>query len=449
MNFFPFFKKKYSEQLRTLGYNYEHGIGVKKDEKKAFKYYMKAAELGNPGAMNDISLCYSYGIGVEINYQKVFEYCKKSADLGNADAICNIGLHYEYGEGVDQDYNKAFEYYEKSVHMGVKVAMSNVARFYRNGIGTKRDIQSANYWFTKYRSLLQTIKSPDYINPGLKKILDDERFKLSWIDYNEFRDIREKGKGGFSTVYCAIWFDRINSTWWDVALKVIRDSNENVQEFIQEFKNYCEIGYENPSFLNCYGVSRHYCGDYIIVMGIAPKGSLRQNLVGVSQLEWKDKLNILYCIAFDLGSIHSQELVHRNLHSGNILQDDLHNAYITDLGLSKNVKGGKICGIIPYIAPEVLMDQQYTRASDIYSLGVIATEISTGQRAFDGIPFDEDLVSSIINGSRPKCLGPDCYIKLAMKCMDKDFDKRPTAKEIIEIITRWLDEINQDDDNEI
>ena len=54
-----------SEQLRTLGCNYELGIGVEKDEKKAFEYYMKAAELGNSDAMQNVSLCYYYGTGVK------------------------------------------------------------------------------------------------------------------------------------------------------------------------------------------------------------------------------------------------------------------------------------------------------------------------------------------------------------------------------------------------
>ncbi|RIB16826.1 hypothetical protein C2G38_2089848, partial [Gigaspora rosea] len=243
--------------------------------------------------MQDVSLCYYYGIGVEINYRKSFEYCKRSADLGNAYGMCSVGKRYNYGEGVDQDKNKAFEYYKKSANMGSKMAMYNVAGCYRNGIGTKRDIQNANYWFRKRRRLLKTNKSPDHINPELKRILDDEKFKLSWIDYNEFKDIEEEGKGGFATVYSANWSDGINHTWRDVALKVIHNSNENEQEFIQELKNYCEIGYANPSFLNCDGVSRNDDGDYIIVMQIAAKGSLRQNLVEVSQLEWKDKLNIL------------------------------------------------------------------------------------------------------------------------------------------------------------
>ncbi|RIB18916.1 hypothetical protein C2G38_2084481, partial [Gigaspora rosea] len=208
--------------------------------------------------------------------------------------MCSVGGCYYYGRGVDQDYNQAFEYYKKSANIGgSNSAMYNVAGCYRNGIGTKRDIQSANHWFKKRRNLLKTNKSPDHISSELKRILDDEKFKLSWIDYKEFKINKEYGKGGFSTVYWASWFDRINNRWKDVALKVIHNSNENEQEFIQELKNFCEIGYENPSFLNCHGVSRNNDGDYIIVMGIAPKGSLRQNLVEVSQLEWKDKLNIL------------------------------------------------------------------------------------------------------------------------------------------------------------
>ncbi|RIB25974.1 hypothetical protein C2G38_368288 [Gigaspora rosea] len=53
-------------------------------------------------------------------------------------------------------------------------------------------------------------------------------------------------------------------------------------------------------------------------------------------------------------------------------------------------------------------------------------------------------IPKIIEGSRPRCsrprcLGPDCFIELVMKCMDKVHDKRPTATEIIETITRWLD----------
>ncbi|RIB20437.1 kinase-like domain-containing protein, partial [Gigaspora rosea] len=120
------------------------------------------------------------------------------------------------------------------------------------------------------------------------------------------------------------------------------------------------------------------------------------------------KLNLLHCIVTDLESIHSQEMIHRDLNSGNILQDTLESAYITDLGLSistnEKMNGkmeGKICGILPYIdinqgksslygvmpyiAPEVLNGQKFTIVADIYGLGIIMWEISTGQRPFDGV----------------------------------------------------------------
>ncbi|RIB29477.1 hypothetical protein C2G38_2056592 [Gigaspora rosea] len=156
--------------------------------------------------------------------------------------MVNVSNCYYYGTGVERNYQKSFEYCKRSADFCDVNGINSVGAY--------------------------------YINPELKKILDDEKFKFSWINYNEFKDIREKGKGGFATVYSANWFDRINNRWKYVALKVIRNSNENEQEFIEELKNYCEIGYENPSFLECDGVSRNDDGDYIIVMGIAPKGSL-------------------------------------------------------------------------------------------------------------------------------------------------------------------------------
>ena len=139
-------------------------------------------------------------------------------------------------------------------------------------------------------------------------------------------------------------------------------------------KQYCEIGYDNPSFLKCHGVSRDdKSKDYIIVLDYARKGSLRQNLPDVAQMAWKDKLNVLYSIVSDLESIHSQELVHRDLHSGNILQNHLHSAYITDLGLSVSPdikQKEEINGVVPYVAPEVLMGKECTQAADIYSFGL-------------------------------------------------------------------------------
>ena len=48
---------------------------------------------------------------------------------------------------------------------------------------------------------------------------------------------------------------------------------------------------------------------------------------------WEKNLKLIQCIVYDLTAIHSTRYIHKDLHSGNILQDYVKNAYITDLGL--------------------------------------------------------------------------------------------------------------------
>ncbi|CAG8448980.1 23113_t:CDS:1 [Cetraspora pellucida] len=78
----------------------------------------------------------------------------------------------------------------------------------------------------------------------------------------------------------------------------------------------------------------------------------------------------------------------------------------------------------------------FTPAADVYSLGVIMTEISTGKQAFEGVEF--------IHGT------PNCYVKLAKRCMDSNPKKRPTAKSLNHQVGFWIEEMfSLDDDNEV
>ena len=161
-------------------------------------------------------------------------------------------------------------------------------------------------------------------------------------------------------------------------------------------------------------------------MDYAPMGSLRQNLYSVAQMEWKKKLNLILCIASDLQIIHSQNLIHRDLHSGNILQDNLYSAYIADLGLSISaniaLKKGGVYGILPYIAPEVLGGNQYTIESDIYSLGIIMWEIFTGKAVpFNDVSREQFQFQVCLCSRRPSIIEgtPQCYADLIKGCWDK------------------------------
>ncbi|PKK69893.1 kinase-like protein [Rhizophagus irregularis] len=77
--------------------------------------------------------------------------------------------------------------------------------------------------------------------------------------------------------------------------------------------------------------------------------------------------------------------------------------------------------------PEVLSGKETTFKSDIYSIGMLMWEISSGQPPFINFDHDFDLALKIINGMRPKIVPgtPPEYKELIEQCWDADPSKRP------------------------
>ncbi|EXX75458.1 kinase-like domain-containing protein [Rhizophagus irregularis DAOM 181602=DAOM 197198] len=143
--------------------------------------------------------------------------------------------------------------------------------------------------------------------------------------------------------------------------------------------------------------------------------------------------------------------LHKDLHSGN---SKVNNCYISDFGLSRpsneQISNNKICGVLPYIAPEVLNGEPYTLSSDIYSVGVIMAELSSGKPPFYKGKHNADLALKRCNGLRPE-FGkgtPEIYKNLAYKCMNVNPNQRQTANELFEIFKFWCNcNVYQEKDN--
>ncbi|GBC17603.2 kinase-like domain-containing protein [Rhizophagus irregularis DAOM 181602=DAOM 197198] len=157
------------------------------------------------------------------------------------------------------------------------------------------------------------------------KIIDDfilEK-KLRWIPYNKFKNFVYLNEGGFGTViYKAIWLKNNDDDDVEVILKYHKNLNENLNEFLKEWE-YNAIVLSSNDIINFYGFTEDpNTSKYMVVMDYANKGNLRENLTGIVENNWNQKLLMLYEIISGLNKIHEEKLIHCDIHDGNILNHD-------------------------------------------------------------------------------------------------------------------------------
>ncbi|GBB94638.1 hypothetical protein RclHR1_23950003 [Rhizophagus clarus] len=296
----------------------------------------------------------------------------------------------------------------------------------------------------------------------------NEHQLLEWIPYDRFYTVKYIAEGGFGKIYEAKWKDGYISHWnvsrnrWQkfatnksIVLKVLNNSKNLTSEFINEITSHVKIleDKESQEFVRCYGISKDPSTEnYIIVMKYAKKGSLRNYL---NERRYKRRLNKnmllkkffrLTNIVAGLKRIHEKGLIHRDLHTGNIVCFD-EKIGITDMGLCKPVNykelenmENKVYGVLPYIAPEILRGQDYTQASDIYSFGIIMYELISELPPYYDTSHDEFLALSICEGLRPRfnMKVPQLILDLIKRCLDANPLNRPNAMNLSKIIHKWL-----------
>ena len=81
--------------------------------------------------------------------------------------------------------------------------------------------QNFNKWTSENEFIDRFIQETQQHNGSIKQILE-------WIPYNRLENIMYLDKGGFSTIYEAIWLDGPINKWDDKEKKLIRDSNKKV-----------------------------------------------------------------------------------------------------------------------------------------------------------------------------------------------------------------------------
>ncbi|GBC33831.2 kinase-like domain-containing protein [Rhizophagus irregularis DAOM 181602=DAOM 197198] len=261
-------------------------------------------------------------------------------------------------------------------------------------------------------------------------------------------NIVEIGRGTFGRVYKA----ELANTGL-VALKSFVDEYSNIEEdelkrIDEEFVNELELLHE----VDCHQNVNHILGitkvyrSYILVLEYANEGNLRDYLINkFTSLEWKDKIQMALDITCGLKFLHSKGIIHRDLHSKNILVNN-GKLSIADLGLSKKLAEAATnsiankMGIIEYIEPQCIKSDKYkkNKKSDIYSLGVLLWEISSGKCPFSDRSRDILAYHISYNNLREKPIGgtPQKYQQLYQECWDSEPELRPDIEKVYETLSQ-------------
>ena len=128
---------------------------------------------------------------------------------------------------------------------------------------------------------------------------------------------------------------------------------------------------------------------------------------------------------------------------------------IADLGLSKQLtvevtSNSTVYGMPAYIEPQYYKNHHYVRdkRSDIYSLGVLLWEITSGRPPFSTIPRRYSVVYKVSIGLREQPMSdtPSDYVELYQNCWNDNPDSRPTIDEVIDTLEKFSLQLNNDNE---
>ena len=249
----------------------------------------------------------------------------------------------------------------------------------------------------------------------------------------------EIGRGGMGVVYRA----RDEKLKRPVAIKVLPPDlafrTDIRQRFLREAETAARLSHPNI-------VPIHSVGDkdelVYFVMGLVDGESLGLRLKRRNRLSIDEARRIMKETADALSAAHQQGVIHRDVKPDNILLDGTRGrVMVTDFGIAKALSGeggtlteaGVAIGTPAFMSPEQAAgDREIDGRSDIYSLGVVAYQMLTGEPPFSAQSVPALLMKQIterpvpIDRKRPET--PVELSQIVMRCLEKDPEDRwPTA----------------------
>ncbi|MCW2819599.1 MAG: pknH [Marmoricola sp.] len=207
--------------------------------------------------------------------------------------------------------------------------------------------------------------------------------------FGRYRIVGRLGRGGMGVVFRAVRDDLDR----EVALKVLSPEHAEIPEFRERFvREAAMLGtLQSPHVIAIYEHGEHD-GCLFIATQLVRGGDLRESLRVDGPMPFSQALELAAQLADALGDAHAAGVVHRDVKPSNVLlrrtPHTLH-AYLCDFGIARTrdaqlTQAGVLVGSYGYLAPERLLGEPATPASDLYSLGCLLVTAATGVLPYSG-----------------------------------------------------------------
>jgi serine/threonine-protein kinase len=208
---------------------------------------------------------------------------------------------------------------------------------------------------------------------------------------DRYRVVRHLANGGMASVWEA--HDELLDR--SVAVKVLAthlsEDDRARQRFEREARAAAGLS-SHPNVVTIYDVGE-YDDRVFMVMELMRGGSVADRLRAGKEIPRAKVIDWLHEAAAGLDAAHEANIVHRDIKPANLLLDERDRLAIADFGIARIAQQdqltqtGQVLGTASYISPEQAMGEPANASSDRYSLAVVAYELLTGSRPFQGEHF--------------------------------------------------------------
>ncbi|XP_070556801.1 tyrosine-protein kinase Src42A-like [Ptychodera flava] len=247
------------------------------------------------------------------------------------------------------------------------------------------------------------------------------------IPRESLQRIRKLGSGQFGDVYEGTW-----NTTTAVAIKQLKPGTMDPSDFLREAEIMKKL--RHPKLVQLYAVCTLQ-EPIFIVTELMKNGSLLEYLQGAGRsLKLVQLIDMAAQIASGMAYLESQNYIHRDLAARNILVGENNICKVADFGLARLIKeheyearvGAKFP--IKWTAPEAANYNRFTIKSDVWSFGILLTEIITfGRVPYPGMT-NAEVLHQVDHGYRMPCPPgcPDPLYQIMLECWKSDEMERPT-----------------------